>query len=62
MTFTLSVAEAADLVNTVPGVRAGHDLPFGRPRGRMLNTLLWAVQGVPLLDPLRPVTILLEFG
>ncbi|BBX15293.1 methyltransferase [Mycolicibacterium duvalii] len=62
MPFTLSVAEAADLVNTVDGVRAVHDLPIERARGRLLNGLIWAAQRVPLLDPIRPLTLLLEFG
>ncbi|TRW78688.1 class I SAM-dependent methyltransferase [Mycolicibacterium sp. 018/SC-01/001] len=62
MPFSLTVAEAADLVNTVPGVRAVHDLPAEPARGRLLNALLWTWQRLPLLDPLRPLTTLLEFG
>ncbi|MDG4666127.1 class I SAM-dependent methyltransferase [Mycobacterium sp. 236(2023)] len=62
MPFTLSVAQAADLVNTVPGVRAVHDLPAERARGWLINSLLWTTQRIPLLDPLRPSTTLLEFG
>lgn len=62
MPFTLSVAEAADLAHTVEGVRAVHDLPIEGARGRVLNTLIWAVQRVPLLDSVRPLTLLLEFG
>ncbi|MGE2737125.1 class I SAM-dependent methyltransferase [Mycolicibacterium vaccae] len=62
MPFTLSVAEAADLVHTVEGVRAVHDLPFEQARGRTLNALMWAMQRVPLLDSARPLTLLLEFG
>jgi O-methyltransferase involved in polyketide biosynthesis len=62
MPFTLSVAEAADLVNTIPGVRAVHDVPSERARGTLLNALLWTVQRFPLLDPVRPVITLLEFG
>ncbi|MGE2730188.1 class I SAM-dependent methyltransferase [Mycolicibacterium vaccae] len=62
MPFTLSVAEAADLVHTVEGVRAVHDLPFEQARGRTLNALMWAMQRVPLLDSVRPLTLLLEFG
>lgn len=62
MPFTLSVAEAADLVNTVPGVRAVHDVPAEHARGRLLNALLWTAQRVPLLDPVRPTLTLLEFG
>ncbi len=62
MPFSLTVAEAADLVNTVPGVRAVHDLPAEPARGSVLNAVMWTWQRIPLLDPLRPLTILLEFG
>ncbi|WP_137144082.1 class I SAM-dependent methyltransferase [Mycolicibacterium sp. CR10] len=62
MPFTLSVAEAANLVNTVPGVRAVHDVPAERARGNLINALFWTVQRVPLLDAVRPVITLLEFG
>ena len=62
MPFSLSIAEAADLVNTVPGVRAVHDVPVDHARGRLLNALLWTAQRVPLLDPIRPMFTLLEFG
>ena len=62
MPFTLSVAEVADLVNTVPGVRAVHDVPVEGGRGRLVNALLWTVPRFRLLDPIRPLTTLLEFG
>jgi O-methyltransferase involved in polyketide biosynthesis len=62
MPFSLSVAEVADLVNTVPGVRAVHDIPVERVRGRLLNALLQTAQRLPLLDPIRPMFTLLEFG
>ncbi len=62
MPFSLTVAEAADLANTVPGVRAVHDLPAEPARGRLLNAIIWTWQRLPLLDPLRPLTTLLEFG
>ena len=62
MPFTLSVSEAASLVNTVPGIRAVHDLPYPARRGKLLNTLIWTAQRIPLLDPVRPVLTLLEFG
>ncbi len=62
MPFSLSIAEAADLVNTVPGVRAVHDMPVEQARGWLLNALLWTAQRVPLLDPVRPILTLLEFG
>ena len=62
MPFTLSVTEAAELVNTIPGVRAVHDVPSEPGRGTVLNALLWTVTRIPILDPLRPVITLLEFG
>ena len=62
MPFSMSAAQAADLVNTVPGVRAVRDVPFPPGRGRVWNTLAWAVQRIPLFDPVRPALTLLEFG
>jgi O-methyltransferase involved in polyketide biosynthesis len=62
MPFTLSVAEVANLVNTVPGIRAVHDLPMPAGRGKVLNALMWTAQRLTLLDPVRPVYTLLEFG
>lgn len=62
MPFSLSPAQVADLVNTVPGVRAVHDLPLPAARGKVLNSLMWTAQRVPLLDSARPVMALLEFG
>jgi O-methyltransferase involved in polyketide biosynthesis len=62
MPFSMSVAEAADLVNTLPGIRAVHDLPMERGRGAVFNSLLWTAQRIPMLDPLRGVLTLLEFG
>jgi hypothetical protein len=31
-------------------------------RGKVLNTLMWSMQRIPLLDPVRPLVTLLEFG
>lgn len=62
MPFSLSVGAAADLVNTVPGIRAVHDLPMERGRGPLFNTLLWTAQRLPLLNPVRGVLTLLEIG
>ena len=62
MPFSLSPSQAAGLVDTVPGVRAVHDLPMPQGRGTILNSLLWAAQRLPLMDPVRPVMTLLEFG
>jgi hypothetical protein len=62
MPFSLSASDAADLVNTVPGVRAVHDLPYPAGRGKALNTTMWTMQRIPLFDPVRPLMILMEFG
>jgi O-methyltransferase involved in polyketide biosynthesis len=62
MPFSLTPAEVADLVKTVPGVRVVHDLPVPRARGKIINALLWTARRIPLLDPVRPVIALLEFG
>jgi O-methyltransferase involved in polyketide biosynthesis len=62
MPFTMSVGELADLVNTVPGIRAVHDMPFPRGRGPVFNGLLWTLQRLPVFDGVRPALTLLEFG
>jgi O-methyltransferase involved in polyketide biosynthesis len=62
MPFSLSVSQAANLVNTVPGIRAVHDLPLPPGRGKVFNTLVWTAQRIPMLDSVRPVLTLLEFG
>ncbi|HYO04936.1 MAG TPA: class I SAM-dependent methyltransferase [Mycobacterium sp.] len=62
MPFSLSAAEAAKLVDVVPGVRTVHDVPYPAGRGHVLNTMMWVAQRIPLLDPLRPALTLLEFG
>jgi hypothetical protein len=62
MPFVLSPSDVANLVHTVPGIRAVHDLPMMPGRGKVINALMWTLQRVPVLDPLRPVVTLLEFG
>ncbi len=62
MPFALSPSEIANLVNTVPGIRAVHDLPMVPGRSKVINGLMWTLQRVPLLDPVRPPMTLLEFG
>lgn len=62
MPFALSAAQAADLVNTVPGVRAVHDLRLPPGRGRVLNAGVSLLYRVPAFAPLRPCLTLLEFG
>ncbi|MGV0811768.1 class I SAM-dependent methyltransferase [Mycolicibacterium boenickei] len=61
MPFSLSPAQLADLVNTVPGVRAVRDVPMPPGRGKVLNTLVRA-QHLKIFDTVRPVVGLLEFG
>ena len=41
MPFTLSPSEFANLANTVPGIRAVHDLPMVPGRGKVINGLMW---------------------
>jgi O-methyltransferase involved in polyketide biosynthesis len=62
MPFAMSAAEAATLVDLIPGIRAVHDVPLPRGRGTVLNTTMWAIQRIPLFDPVRPALTLLEFG
>ena len=62
MPFVLSPSDVANLVHTVPGIRAVHDLPMMPGRGKVINALMWTLQRVSVLDPLRPVVTLLEFG
>ena len=62
MPFSLSPSQAANLVNTVPGIRALHDVPLPAGRGKVFNTLMWTAQRIPLFDSVRPVLTLLEFG
>ena len=62
MPFSLSPSQVANLVNTVPGIRAVHDVPLPAGRGKVLNTLMWTAQRIPLLDSVRPALTLLEFG
>lgn len=62
MPFAMSAAEAANLVDVLPGIRAVHDVALPRGRGNLLNTTMWAIQRIPLFDPVRPALTLLEFG
>lgn len=61
MPFTLTPAQLADLVNTVPGVRTVRDLPMPPGRGMVFNALL-RVQHLPIFNSVRPLVGLLEFG
>jgi O-methyltransferase involved in polyketide biosynthesis len=62
MPFNMSVAQAADLANKVPGVRAVRDLRVPRGRGPVFGTALPAIYRMPVLGVLRPRLTLLEFG
>lgn len=62
MPFALSVSQAADLVNSVPGVRAVHDIAMPAGRGALFGTVLSAAYQLRALDRLRPSLTLLEFG
>ncbi|CAM4405334.1 methyltransferase [Mycobacterium basiliense] len=62
MPFSMSVAQSADLVNRVPGIRAVRDLQLPTGRGMLFNAALSTVYRMPLFDPLRPCLTLLEFG
>ena len=62
MPFAMSPDKAAELVDVVPGIRAVHDVPLPAGRGTVFNALAWAVQRIPLFDPVRPALTLLEFG
>ncbi|MEB3981285.1 class I SAM-dependent methyltransferase [Mycobacterium sp. 663a-19] len=60
--FRLSLKQAADLANAVPGIRAVHNLRLPPGRGRMFNAALSIMYRKRFLAPLRPIFTLLEFG
>jgi O-methyltransferase involved in polyketide biosynthesis len=62
MPFSLSVRQLADLANTVPGVRAVHDVPMPKGRGLFFKTLFPAFWRFPPTKPFRGAYTLLEFG
>lgn len=62
MPFSRTASELADLVHTMPGVRAVHDLPLPAGRGRVMNAVIKNVVNSGHLHALRPTFTLLEFG
>lgn len=60
--FSLSAAEVADLVNSVPGIRAVQDLRLPPGRGRAFNAAVSMIYRTPMFKALRPCLTLLEFG
>ncbi|MGB0436314.1 MAG: class I SAM-dependent methyltransferase [Mycobacterium sp.] len=62
MPFSLSPRQLAGLVDTVPGIRAVHDLPIPKGRGLIFNTLFPAFWQLPAIRQGRGAYTLLEFG
>jgi O-methyltransferase involved in polyketide biosynthesis len=62
MPFSMTVEQAAKLVDTVPGIRAVHDVPMPRGRGFLLNSMVQAVYRMRHVHGLRGILSLLEFG
>lgn len=62
MPFSLTPAQLADLANTVPGIRAVHDLPMPQGRGVLFEKLFPAFWQLKLTKQMRGAYTLLEFG
>lgn len=62
MPFSLSPRQLADLANTVPGIRAVHDVPMPKGRGWFFGTMYPAIWQFPPIKPFRGAYTLLEFG
>lgn len=62
MPFSLSTRQLAKLPQTMPGVRAFHDVPMPPGRGTFFGTLYPAFWRFPPVKPYRGVYALLEFG
>ncbi|MGU3500501.1 class I SAM-dependent methyltransferase [Mycobacterium sp. C31M] len=62
MPFSLSPAELADLTETLPGVRAVHDLPIPKGRGLLFGKLFPAYWQWNWSRQYRGAYTLLEFG
>lgn len=62
MPFSMSARQLADLVNTVPGVTAVHDVPMPKGRGLFFGTLFPAFWQFPPTKGFRGTYALLEFG
>jgi O-methyltransferase involved in polyketide biosynthesis len=62
MPFSMSPRELVTLADTVPGIRAVHDLPMPSGRGLIFNTLFPRLWRLPLIRQGRGTYTLLEFG
>jgi len=62
MPFSLSTIELANLVNTVPGIKAVHDIPMPRGRGFFFDKVWPAIWHFGPTKRFRGAYTLLEFG
>ncbi|GAB3023646.1 class I SAM-dependent methyltransferase [Mycobacterium bourgelatii] len=62
MPFSLSARQLAKLADTVPGIRAVHDIPIPKGSGVFFGTIYPALWQFPTIKPLRGAYTLLEFG
>ncbi|OBK28274.1 methyltransferase [Mycobacterium asiaticum] len=62
MPFSLSPGQLAKLADTVPGIRAVHDLPMPSGRGLFFETIYPALWRFRPIRPFRGAYTLLEFG
>ncbi|KAA0110096.1 class I SAM-dependent methyltransferase [Mycolicibacterium sp. P1-5] len=62
MPFSLSTVQLADLVNTVPGIKAVHDIPMPKGRGFFFNVVWPAIWHFGPTKRFRGGYTLLEFG
>ncbi len=62
MPFSLTVNQLADLANTVPGIKAVHDIPMPRGRGFFFEKVYPALWQFGPMKPVRGAYTLLEFG
>jgi O-methyltransferase involved in polyketide biosynthesis len=62
MPFSLTTGQQAGLVNTVPGIKAVHDIPMPRGRGFFFNTVFPAFWHFGPIKRFRGSYTLLEFG
>ena len=58
----VAASQAADLLNTVPGVRAVLDLLPPPGRGALFNAAASFIYRTPFFELVRPSVTLLEFG
>jgi O-methyltransferase involved in polyketide biosynthesis len=62
MPFALTPAQAVSQLGAIPGVTAVHDVPLEPGRGRLFNGAIELMYRTRLLDSVRGITALLEFG